>query len=255
MSMKSPEEYFKEQSFGMEDEPGRDFSQAEKAFLQKYLGMDEKAILKRMGIDAPPEESAAPATPDAPAAPAAPGVPERAAAAQPTAAPGRKTSPPKAEVEIEPDLESQLRQESELQMVSFTLGEQEFTVPITVVQEVIRYQQHTKLPAAPSFLAGIVNLRGRVTPLIRLRRLLGVRTGSDELDKFIVVCRRKGLQMGLMIETVATMYRVTQDRIEWGVESNLGINADFILGLMKSDGERLISIISVDRIVDRVLRS
>ena len=155
----------------------------------------------------------------------------------------------------EQDLASQLRKETELQMVSFRLGSQEFTVPITVVQEVIRYQQHTKLPAAPDYLAGIVNLRGRVTPLIRLRKLMGVRTGDDESDKFIVVCRRKGLQLGLMIESVATMYRVTQDKIEWGVESNLGINAELILGLMKSDGERLISIISVDHIVDKVIKS
>jgi purine-binding chemotaxis protein CheW len=157
-------------------------------------------------------------------------------------------------IEREPDLLEQLRTESELQMVSFFLGKQEFTVPINTVQEVIRYLPPTKLPVAPPFVTGVINLRGIVTPIIQLRELLGI-IGLDEQersDKFIVVCKRHGLQFGLVIDTVHTMYRVPQESIDWAVESHLGVTVQYIFGLMKSD-DMLIGIISVDNIVEAIL--
>ena len=157
-------------------------------------------------------------------------------------------------IEREPDLLEQLRNESELQMVSFFLGKQEFTVPISTVQEVIRYLPPTKLPVAPPFVTGVINLRGIVTPIIQLRELLGiVGLGEQERsDKFIVVCKRHGLQFGLVIDTVHTMYRVPQESIDWAVESHLGVTVQYIFGLMKSD-DMLIGIISVDNIVEAIL--
>ncbi|SIN70561.1 chemotaxis protein CheW [Halodesulfovibrio marinisediminis] len=157
-------------------------------------------------------------------------------------------------LEREPDLLEQLRNESELQMVSFFLGKQEFTVPISAVQEVIRHLPPTKLPVAPPFVSGVINLRGTVTPIIQLRELLGI-AGLEEQgrsDKFIVVCKRHGLQFGLVIDTVHTMYRVPQGSIDWAVESHLGVAVQYIFGLMKSD-DMLIGIISVDNIVEAIL--
>lgn len=157
-------------------------------------------------------------------------------------------------LEREPDLLEQLRNESELQMVSFFLGTQEFTVPISAVQEVIRYLPATKLPVAPPFVTGVINLRGTVTPIIQLRELLGI-AGLEEQersDKFIVVCKRHGLQFGLVIDTVHTMYRVPQESIDWAVESHLGVAVQYVFGLMKSD-DMLIGIISVDNIVEAIL--
>ncbi|MCG8531695.1 MAG: chemotaxis protein CheW [Desulfovibrionales bacterium] len=157
-------------------------------------------------------------------------------------------------IEREPDLLEQLKQESELQMVSFFLGTQEFTVPINTVQEVIRYLPPTKLPVAPQFVRGVVNLRGAVTPIIQLRDLLGISSdaGEEKTDRFIVICKRHGLQFGLVIDTVHTMYRVPQASIDWAVESHLGTAVQYIFGLMKSD-DMLIGIISVDNIVESIL--
>ena len=157
-------------------------------------------------------------------------------------------------IEREPDLLEQLKQESELQMVSFFLGTQEFTVPINTVQEVIRYLPPTKLPVAPQFVRGVVNLRGAVTPIIQLRDLLGITSdaGEEKTDRFIVICKRHGLQFGLVIDTVHTMYRVPQASIDWAVESHLGTAVQYIFGLMKSD-DMLIGIISVDNIVESIL--
>lgn len=240
--IKTPEEYFQDQEF--ETTPPGDkgqFTPAELAFMQKYLGMDQAAALKKLGLE--PVQPQTVATPGQEASSSA--VPPAAAQAK-----GRAAGPV---IEREPDLGEQLRNASELQLVSFYVGSQEFTVPIMTVQEVLRYMPPTRLPTAPSFIAGVVNLRGRVTPLVRLRDLLGIPSTKENQDQFIVVCRRHGLQLGLMIEAVHTMYRATQDMIDWAIESHLGVNVDFISGLMKS-GDELIGIISVDHIVDSVLQ-
>ncbi|MBG0777316.1 MAG: purine-binding chemotaxis protein CheW [Desulfovibrionaceae bacterium] len=225
--MKSPEEYFSEQDFSVQPNTDGTFTGAERSFIQKYLGVEDQQALQKLGLDVPGD------------------------VLEPTTA-GEAPAP--APEEAEPPLEDLLKTEPELQLVSFVLDGREFTVPISVVQEVIRFLPPTKLPAAPRFIAGIVNLRGRVTPLVRLRDLLGISAEGDGRDQFIVVCKRKGLQVGLMISEVSTMYRVSQETVEWGIESHLGVNVQFVSGLMKA-GDKLVGILSVDRIVEKVLKS
>ena len=150
-------------------------------------------------------------------------------------------------------LEEALKKEQEIQMVGFFIGGQEFTIPTAAVQEVIRYMPVAKLPAAPSFIAGVINLRGRVTPLVELRDILEVRSPREGENRFIIVCRRQGLQIGMLIEKVHTMYRVPQADIEWGIEAHLGINGECVAGLFKQN-EQLVSIVSVDRVIADVLK-
>jgi len=120
-----------------------------------------------------------------------------------------------------------------------------------VIQEVIRFVKPTKLPAAPYFITGIINLRGRVTPLVSLRSIMGI-PGEQE-DRFIVICRHRGLQVGLMVNAISTMYLASGDELEWNVEGNVGVSAHLLMGLYKS-GERLISILSIDNLVHGVLQ-
>lgn len=173
--------------------------------------------------------------------------------AEPEAAPAYSPPPDlHDEMKVEEDLDLLLRREAQLQMVGFYLGKQEFTVPTLAVQEVIRYETPAKMPSAPDFVAGVINLRGKMTPLVHLRDMLEIRQERETEDRFIIVCRRKGLQLGLIIERVHTMYRVPQTDIDWGIEGHLGINVDFISGLLKLN-ESLVGIVSVDRIIDHVL--
>jgi len=237
--MKTPEEYFLDRDFLREgqDESG-EFTPAEKAFLQKYMGLGEER--ETPGVPAPEPPAAAPADVRA------------EAQEQPVDSPG---VPPfeQPEEAQEPDVLSRLKAETHVQLVGFYVDGREFTVPMEFVQEVVRFLKPAKLPAAPSFIAGIVNLRGRITPLVRLGELLGLDSDAQE-EGFIVVCRSKGLQLGLMIRSVKTMYRVRREDIEWGVEAQLGANVDYVAGLMKSEGGKLVGIVSVDRIVEKVLK-
>ncbi|WP_461211227.1 chemotaxis protein CheW [Desulfocurvus sp. DL9XJH121] len=244
--MKTPEEYFLEKDFLPTGTEGESVSVAEKAFLQKYMGWG----------DAPAEAGAASGDAGSVSMPrparveSAPGFEARPEASGVVAQDGKSLE----ETLDEPDILSELREQPSIQLVGFTVGEQEFTVPINVVQEVIRHVPPTQLPAAPYFMAGIVNLRGRVTPLVKLNSLIGAPASGEGGHGFIVVCRRKGLQLGLMIDKVKTMYRVSQEELDWGVEQHLGGSVEFVAGLMKSEGGTLVGIISIDRIVEKVLK-
>lgn len=222
---KSPEEYFQEQNFSADMPPDAkpgEFTDAERAFMEKYMGVDAPSTLKSIGLD----------------------VPLEAAAPKDSVV----SSPPEEALDII------LRRETELLLVGFFLGNQEFVVPTLAVQEVIKFSPPARLPKAPSFVAGVINLRGKVTPLIRLRDMLGIPEEAGSQHQFIIVCRRRGLQMGLMIDRVRTMYRVSQREIDWGIEAHLGSNVDFISGLLKLR-EQLVGIVSVDRIVDVVIQN
>ncbi|MDR2891798.1 MAG: chemotaxis protein CheW [Deltaproteobacteria bacterium] len=216
---------------------------------------------------APVAEISAPAK--APAAPAAP-VAEAAAPAQvEVEAPAAKTAAPAQDqtedakrptiadiyegMDVQAALGHFLRNEPELQMVGFYLSGQEFTVPTVIVQEVIHYTAPTKLPLAPPYVAGAINLRGKVTPLVHLREILEVNKPRQNEDRFIIICRFQGFQVGLLIERVHTMYRVPQKDIDWGIEAHLGINVDYVSGLLKLN-EHLVGIVAVDKIVNNLLQ-
>jgi len=221
--MKTPEQYFVDDvRLPDVDDAGRALTGAEQAFLDKYLGVErDKVLAQAKRLDPRGEDVVAGIAPvDASGAP-------------------------------EEHSDEKMRSQSEIRLVSFSLLGREYALPITVIQEVIRFVKPTKLPSAPACIAGIINLRGRVTPLVSLRTLLDI-PGEQE-DRFIVVCRNEVLQIGLMINAVSTMYKASGDDLEWNVEGNVGVNAHLLLGLYKS-GEKLISILSIDNLVQVVLQ-
>lgn len=228
--MKTPEKYFIE-DVQLPPEGGQDksLSQAEQAFLDKYVGLGQDSLLAKT-----------------------PRVDPRGDAV--LAGLGTKVASGRGEDQgTDAGFEARVREMSEVQLVSFAVNGREFALPIMVIQEVIKYVPPTKLPTAPSFIAGIINLRGKVTPLLRLRALMGLKADQGVDDRFIVVCRHKGLQIGLMIQSVATMYRARHEDVDWGVAAHFGDSAEFLMGLLKN-GEKLVSILSIDSLVEGVLR-
>ncbi len=227
--MKTPEEYFVENvNLPNEEKQQDNYTEAESAFMDKYLGLGDRDVLDKLKRVDPRGDSHLPGFMPAP------------------------------ELEdfggegSEEDFEEKLKETEEVQLVSFVVGEREYALPIVVIQEVVKKIPVTLLPSAPAYMQGIINLRGRVTPVLDLRNLL--HKGIGVSDKFVVVCRHKGLQLGLAISAVKTMYRADKSELVWGVESEVGVSAEFLLGLYKSD-DKLVSILSVDRLVEQILKS
>lgn len=248
---RSPEEYFQDHVFATQAKE-QHISEGERTFLEKYVGVGDGDVLEKLGIEAPVdarqvvlEEAVDAATGQL--------------VSTETFAKSAAKSATHIDLEAVREFEEFLRTQAELQLVSFFLDGQEYTVPIQAVQEVIRYVEPTKLPESPPYLAGMVNLRGKITACVKLATLMGINDGKlDEAEdaaqsKFIIVCQRQGVQVGLLVEQVATMYRVAQDQIEWNIEQRMGGMVEIVTALMRR-GEDLLGIISVDKIVEKVLK-
>jgi len=228
----SLEQYF-EQSVLLPEQGGSTFSEAERAFLSRYMGDDFEAALDRSGLSRP----AAVVTVSGEPAP------------DPTPTETRES----ADVEDAAALEAGLAQARELKLVGFTVAGQELAVPIAQVQEVLRAMPLTRLPAAPVHIAGVTNLRGRVAPMVDLACILDLR-GECAEQRFVIVCRCRGMLVGLLVEAISTMHQASGDDVEWGVEARVGVASDMVLGLLKV-GERLVKILSVDSLFQKVLKS
>ncbi len=229
------ENYFEQQVSLPEEAPVGGYTVSERAFLERYLGSDFEASLDRQGLTRPAvvESVSGPLASKALAAPEAPASPDSSAEAA--------------------SVEAALRQARELKLVGFRTGGQELAVPIAQVQEVIRAVPPTRLPAAPPHICGIMNLRGRVVPLVDMAGLMDLsRTGGE--NRFIIVCRRGDMQLGLMVEAIAAMHQAYGEDVEWGVEARIGVAPVFISGLLKV-GDALVKILSIDSLFQKVLKS
>lgn len=238
--VKTPEEYFSGQSFtppGVTGAPSA-LSAAEQAFVQKYLGVDALADLS---IHTPTDAiGAAPGA--APGIASAPGVEER-----------ENHSAPAAHVAV--SLKTRLTTLPTVQMVSFYVREQIFLLPVCVIIEVLRHMPLTRLPMAPSFVAGVVNLRGRVTPLLHLDALLTLdQQHRYTPESFIVVCGSEEMQLGLIVDKIHTMYMLDQAKINWNAEAQLGASADLLCGLAEVN-DHLHGIVDPQMIVEKLLEA
>src|SRR5690606_23140614 len=74
-----------------------------------------------------------------------------------------------------------------LQLVSFMVGDEEFAIPILSVQEINRMMQITRVPQSPPFVEGVINLRGKIIPVMDLRKRFGLSTPENSADSRIIV--------------------------------------------------------------------
>ncbi len=136
-----------------------------------------------------------------------------------------------------------------LQLVSFKIGPEEFGVDITKVQEINRMVDITKVPQAPAYVEGVINLRGKVIPIIDLRKRLGVQLQENDKNTRIVVVDIDSHVMGMIVDSVSEVLRIPVSTIEPPPEIATGANAEYIQGVAKMD-ERLLIFLDLSRVID-----
>ena len=137
---------------------------------------------------------------------------------------------------------------SELQLVIFRLGAEEFGVEITRVKEIIRMQEITRVPRAPHFLEGVINLRGKIIPVIDLRKRLGWKAADLDHKARIIVIENRGSLTGFIVDAVTEVLRVPEQTSELPRSLTTDVNQRFItaIGIV---GERLIILLDMDHIL------
>lgn len=137
----------------------------------------------------------------------------------------------------------------ELQLVSFTIGTEEFGVDILKVQEINRMVEITKVPQAPHYIEGVINLRGKIIPIIDLRKRFGLEIKSYDKNTRIVVVDIGGTIMGMIVDAVSEVLRLNSATIEAPPEMVTGVNTDYIKGVAKLE-DRLLIFLDLSKVID-----
>ncbi len=101
-----------------------------------------------------------------------------------------------------------------LQLVTFRLGNEEFGIDIQKVQEINRMIDITKVPNAPDYVEGIVNLRGKIIPIVSLRTRLGFDQVEADKSTRIMVVEVDGKVVGFVVDSVSEVLRIDDAKIE-----------------------------------------
>lgn len=136
---------------------------------------------------------------------------------------------------------------SELQLVIFRLAQEEYGLPITKVQEINRLVPITKLPQTPDFMEGIINLRGRIIPVIDLRKRFQLAVADYTEDNRIIIVEVNGQTVGIIVDAVTEVVRLAAASVEPPPPSFI-IDAQYIHGVGKLD-ERLLILLDIDKIL------
>ncbi len=138
----------------------------------------------------------------------------------------------------------------ELHLVSFDLGTEEFVVDIAVVQEIIRMPEITTVPRAPQFVEGVVNLRGKIIPVVDLRKRFGLTAGEAAKGTRIIVVTIGGRTVGMIVDAVSEVLRLNADSIEPTPEMVAAqIDTSFLKGIAKLEG-RLLILLDLDLVLN-----
>ena len=134
-----------------------------------------------------------------------------------------------------------------LQLVSFKIDDEEFGVDILRVQEINRMSQITKVPNTPDFIEGVINLRGRVIPIIDLRIKLGLPIKQQTNSTRIVVVEIKDQTIGFIVDEVNEVLRIPSNITEPPPDMVGGINSDYITSIGKLE-DRLLILLNLEKI-------
>ena len=135
-----------------------------------------------------------------------------------------------------------------IQLVSFTIGDEEFGVDILKVQEINRMVDVTRVPNTPEYVDGVINLRGKVIPIIDLRRRFGMDRKVKDKNTRIIVVELNGRVLGFVVDAVSEVLRIPKSVTEAPPPIIAGIEAEYITAIAKLEN-RLLILLDLERVL------
>jgi purine-binding chemotaxis protein CheW len=136
-----------------------------------------------------------------------------------------------------------------LQLVSFVIENEEFGIDILKVEEIIRLISITKIPNAPDFVEGVVNLRGRVIPVIDLRTRLGHRRKEHDNNTRVIVVNVSGVTLGFIVDSVKEVLRIPKSITEPPPSITTSIDSEYITAVGKLEN-RLLILLDLEKVLN-----
>ena len=139
-------------------------------------------------------------------------------------------------------------QRQEVQLACFKVGPELYALDIMRIKEIIRPQKLTPIPKAPSFIEGVINLRGVVIPVADLRKRFDQPISEENRKSRIVVCSLSGKIIGLLVDEVTEVKRYGRKDIAPAPQFIKGPQADYFLGVARRDDD-LIMLIDLEKVL------
>jgi purine-binding chemotaxis protein CheW len=136
----------------------------------------------------------------------------------------------------------------ENQIVIFELGTEHFGVEIGRVESIIKMQTITQLPHVPDFIEGVTNLRGKVLPVIDLRKRFGLAVRAADKNSRIIVVNLDQTEVGMIVDQVSEVLTVPEGAVESAPAITSSVDSAFITGIAKLD-QRLVILLDLHRIL------
>ncbi|MFJ3044448.1 chemotaxis protein CheW [Herbaspirillum chlorophenolicum] len=138
------------------------------------------------------------------------------------------------------------------QYLTFLVGAESFAMPIGSIREIIEFGGLTEVPLMPSFLRGVINLRGSVVPVIDLSVRFG-RVPTEIAKRTCIIIMElmqdeQQLLLGVMVDAVSAVLSVQEDRVEPRPSFGAGVRADFIEGMININ-ERFLVVLDVQKVL------
>lgn len=134
-----------------------------------------------------------------------------------------------------------------LQLVSFEVGDEEYAVPILSVQEINRMMQITRVPKSPPFVEGVINLRGKIIPVIDLRKRFGLAELENCDDVRIIVVEVAGRVIGFTVDRVNEVLRINPGIVEPPPSMVCGLDTEYVQGVGKLE-DRLLILLNLEKL-------
>ena len=137
--------------------------------------------------------------------------------------------------------------------LTFTLANEDYGIGILKVKEIIGMMAVTKVPRCPDFVKGVINLRGKVIPVMDLRMRFGVdASGYTERTCIVVVeieTESKSIVLGLIVDSVSEVLNIKSEDIEETPEFGTNVGTDYILGMAKTSG-RVKILLDIEKVLE-----
>ncbi|WP_088226502.1 chemotaxis protein CheW [Desulfosporosinus sp. FKB] len=131
-----------------------------------------------------------------------------------------------------------------LQLVVFRLGDEEYALEITFAQEIIRIPERiTKMPYLPSYIEGMIDLRGKAIPVIDLKERFGVEQSERGVDSRLLILNIENVGIGIIVDDVSEVIKVEEQSIERLNAELSGLGSSKVQGVVRID-ERLILLLN-----------
>ena len=131
--------------------------------------------------------------------------------------------------------------------LTFFLDDEEYGFEILKVQEIIGMMSVTPVPRTPSFVKGVINLRGKVMPIIDLRLKFAMPAVAQTEETCIIVVRVRGVAMGIVVDKVSEVLDIATGDIDV-LSCGAAVNTDYILGIGKA-ASKVTVLLDVDKVL------